>query len=150
MISQKAALKIRQRFEQFTQLKAEYGFKEALELMMSGHSDVQQKLMGPLITNRPLAEAFRQAIPIFERFGMKMEVVDLSNQNTDAVLEIQRICPYKALAKEFNLQTPCQITCDMDVTAIQQAFPEIKGKILSKLANGDSVCLFMYQRTRST
>lgn len=46
---------------------------------MSGHADVQKQLMGPLIKDTPLAAAFRNAIPIFEQFGMEMDGVDLSN-----------------------------------------------------------------------
>ena len=110
----------------------------------------QKKLMGPLIAGVPLAEGFRRAIPIFEQLGMDMEVVDLSNQGQDAVLEIQRVCPYRELAVEFGLSTPCQITCDLEVETIQEAFPEIQGKILSKLASGDRACLFKYERETSS
>lgn len=75
-----------------------------------------------------------------------MAVIDLSNQDRDAVLEIQRVCPYRKLAMEFDLPSPCQITCDLEVEAIQQAFPEIRGRILSKLVSGDCACLFKYER----
>ena len=146
MISEEAVQQLRKRFEQFAELRAKHGAEKALEMMMDGHAEVQKKLMEPLIRGVPLADAFCKATPIFEQVGMKMDVVDISNQGKDAVLEIQRICPYAVLAKEFGLQTPCQITCDMDVEAIQQAFPEMKGRILSKLANGDCVCLFKYER----
>ncbi len=81
---------------------------------------------------------------------MDMEVVDLSTQGQDAVLEIQRVCPYRELAAEFGLSTPCQITCNLEVETIQEAFPEIQGKILSKLASGDCACLFKYERETSS
>ena len=149
-VSQSAKAQLRVRFEQFAQLRAEYGTARALEMLREGLPERQKKLMGPLIAGVSLAEGFRRSIPIFEQLGMDMEVVDLSNQGQDAVLEIQRVCPYQELAAEFGLPTPCQMTCDLEVEAIQQAFPEIKGKILSKLASGDCACLFKYERAASS
>jgi predicted ArsR family transcriptional regulator len=146
MVSQSSIQQLRKRFERFAELRTQYGSAKAVEIMMSGQPDVEKQLMEPLIRDVPLAEAFRRAIPLFEQFGMKMDVIDISNEGKDAVLEIQRVCPYMALAEEFGLQTPCQITCDMEVQAIQQAFPEMTGRILSKLAQGDCVCLFKYER----
>lgn len=35
---------------------------------------------------------------------------------------------------------------DLEVKTIQKAFPEMQGRILSKLANGDCACLFQYER----
>ncbi len=137
---------LRARFEKFSQWRTEYGMDRALEMLQEGLPERQKTLMGPLITGVSLAEGFRRSIPIFEQLGMEMDVVDLSNQDKDAVLEIQRVCPYRELAIEFGIPYPCQITCDLDVKAIQQAFPEIKGRILSKLARGDCACLFKYER----
>ena len=106
MISKEAAQQLRRRFERFAQLRAEYGTQKALEMMRRNLSDVQKKLMEPYISGVSLAEGFRRSIPLFEEFGMKMEVVDISNQDKDAVLEIQRVCPYSSLAAEFGLETP--------------------------------------------
>ena len=145
-VGEVAKTQLRARFEQFAQLKAQYGTTRALEILRERLPDRQKTLMGPLITGVPLAEGFRRSIPIFEQLGMDMDVVDLSNQGKDAVLEIQRVCPYRELAREFGLPSPCQITCDLEVEAIQKAFPEMKGRILSKLANGDCACLFQYER----
>ncbi len=150
MVSQSAKAQLRVRFEQFAKLRAEYGTPRALEMLREELPERQKKLMGPLIAGVPLAEGFRRAIPIFEQLGMDMEVVDLSTHCQDAVLEIQRVCPYRELAAEFGLPTPCQITCDLEVEAIQEAFPELKGKILSKLASGDCACLFKYEREASS
>lgn len=146
MVSQSSMQQLRKRFERFAELREQYGSVRAMEIMRSGQAEVEKQRMEPLIRDVPLAEAFRQAIPLFEEFGMKMVVVDISNQGQDAVLEIQRVCPYRALAAEFGLETPCQITCDMEVQAIQQAFPGMTGRILSKLPQGDCVCLFKYER----
>lgn len=145
-VNQAARAQLRARFEQFAQLRDQYGRARALEMLRERLPERQKTLMGPLIMGVPLAEGFRQAIPMFEHLGMDMEVVDLSNQGKDAVLEIQRICPYRDLAVEFGLSSPCEITCDLEVAAIQQAFPQIKGRILSKLAAGDCACLFKYER----
>lgn len=146
MISKEAEQQLRRRFEQFAELREEYGTEKALEIIRSNQGDIQKKLMEPYISGVSLAEGFRQSIPLFEEFGMKMEVVDISNEGKDAVLEIQRVCPYSSLADEFGLETPCQITCDLEVEAIKEAFPQMKGSILSKLALGDCVCLFKYER----
>lgn len=146
-ITHSARRKLRARFEEFDRLRSQQGTTFALEILKSNLLERERNLMSPFITGVTLAEGFRRAIPIFEQLGMKMEVIDLSNNNRDAVLEIQRICPYKELALEFNLPTPCQITCDLEVIAIQTAFPNLKGRILSKLASGDCVCLFKYERS---
>jgi uncharacterized protein YbjT (DUF2867 family)/predicted ArsR family transcriptional regulator len=145
-VSEAARVQLRIRFEQFAQLRDRYGGARALEMLREGLPERQKTLMGPLIAGVSLSEGFRRAIPMFERLGMDMEVVDLSNQGKDAVLEIQRICPYRELAVEFGLPSPCQITCDLEVEAIQQAFPDIEGRILGKLADGDCACLFKYER----
>ncbi len=138
--------KLRSRFEKFAQLRDKYGTAKAIEMLREGLPERQKTLMTPFIAGVPLAEGFRRSIPIFEQLGMEMEVVDISNQGKDGVLEIQRVCPYRELAAEFGLSFPCQITCDLEVEAIQQAFPELQGRILSKLAKGDCVCLFKYER----
>ncbi len=98
MISKEATQLLRQRFEHFAQLRAEYGTAKARQMMMDGQAERQKQLMSRFISGVSLAEGFRRSIPIFERLGMKMEVVDISNQGQDAVLEIQRVCPYMALA----------------------------------------------------
>ena len=145
-VSPSAKARLRARFEQFAQLRAQYGTAKAIEMLRSSLPQRQKTLMSPFIAGVSLAEGFRRSLPIFEQLGMEMEVVELSNQDQDAVLEIQRVCPYRELAAEFGLSSPCQITCDLEVSAIQQAFPELKGRILSKLAKGDCVCLFKYER----
>jgi uncharacterized protein YbjT (DUF2867 family)/predicted ArsR family transcriptional regulator len=144
--SETARAQLRARFEQFAQLRDQYSKARALEMLREKLPERQKTLMGPFIADVSLSEGFRHAIPMFEQLGMDMEVVDLSNQGRDAVLEIQRICPYRELAAEFGLSSPCEVTCDLDVEAIQQAFPQIKGRILSKLAAGDCACLFKYER----
>ena len=141
-----AQAKLRGRFEKFAQLRDKYGTAKAIGVLRQGLPERQKTLMTPFIAGVPLAEGFRRSIPIFEQLGMKMEVIDISNQGKDGVLEIQRVCPYRELAAEFGLSSPCQITCDLEVEAIQEAFPDLKGRILSKLAREDCVCLFKYER----
>lgn len=150
MISKSSVQKLRPRFERFAELRAKYGTSQAIEMIMSEQVEVQKKLMEPFISGVSLAEGFQKSIPIFAELEMKMEVVDISNQGKDAVLEIQRVCPYMSLADEFGLHTPCEITCDIDVAAVQQAFPDMKGRILSKLACGDCACIFKYERDKKT
>jgi len=79
-----------------------------------------------------------------------MQVVDISNNGKDAVLEIQRTCPCLVhnLHSEFGFAKPCHVICEMDVAATEAAFPGIKGSILARQANGDCVCMFKYERDK--
>jgi hypothetical protein len=106
----------------------------------------EQTMMSPFIANATLAEGFRRAIPVFAGLGMRMSVVDLSRPGTDAVLEIQRVCPYAAPAAELGLGRPCTVACALDVEAIEHAFAGMRGRILTTLADGAPACLFLYER----
>jgi len=81
---------------------------------------------------------------------MDMQVIDLSTDTVDAVLEIQRTCPALSagLHKEFGFEKPCRIICDMDIAATEAAFPGMKGKRLAAMGEGDAVCLFKYERPK--
>jgi hypothetical protein len=77
---------------------------------------------------------------------MEMEVVDISNRGIDAALEIQKVCPYLEVGKEYGFDTPCHVICEMDMEASHRAFPEMKGEILCRQALGSPVCIFKYER----
>jgi hypothetical protein len=83
---------------------------------------------------------------------MEMQVVDISNNNMDAVLEIQRVCPalnFK-LHSEFGFEKPCRVICEMDVAATNKAFADmnLKGSILCSQVDGNCVCMFKYERPK--
>ena len=139
---------LRKKFEQFNKLKEELGEETAWEKIFEGYPERQKKNMGQFIENNTLAEGFSKAIPYYKQIGMDMEVVDISNKEMDAVLEIQKTCPVLSVCKEYGFDKPCDLICALDVRATKEAFPGMKGAILSAQADGDSVCLFKYERKK--
>jgi hypothetical protein len=136
----------RKKFARFRELSEEHGEAVAWETMLEGFPELQKERMGPMLAMPTLAEAFRAAVPVFEAIGMKMDVVDISNHGIDAVLEIQRICPWLEVCREYGYEIPCHVICELDMAATRLAFPEMKGEILCRQAVGSSVCIFKYER----
>jgi len=136
----------RKKFARYRELSQKLGESAAWETMLEGFPEVQKQRMGPLLARPTLAEAFREAIPQFESIGMEMDVVDISNKGVDAVLEIQRICPWLEVSKEYGFDTPCHVVCELDMEATRRAFPEMSGEILCRQALGCPVCIFKYER----
>jgi predicted ArsR family transcriptional regulator len=136
----------RHKFETFQRLLSEGDAQFAWETMLEGYPERQKKQMGALIDSAPLATGFREAIPLFRKMGMEMDVVDISTPSTDAALEVQRTCPVLDVSAEYGFARPCHVICEMDVEATRRAFPDIKGEILCTLADGACVCLFKYER----
>jgi hypothetical protein len=114
--------------------------------MLEGFPELQKQRMGPLLALPTLIEGFRQSIPIFNTIGMEMEAVDISNRGVDAALEIQKVCPYLEVCKEFGFDIPCHVICELDMDATRRAFPEMQGEILCRQALGSPVCIFKYER----
>jgi predicted ArsR family transcriptional regulator len=139
---------LKKKFEQFNKLKEEIGEEKSWEKVFEGYPERQKKNMGQFIENNTLAEGFSKAIPYYKQIGMDMEVVDISNNGMDAVLEIQKTCPVMSVCKEYGFEKPCGLICELDVRATKEAFPGMKGEILSAQADGDSVCLFKYERKK--
>ncbi|MCC5618137.1 L-2-amino-thiazoline-4-carboxylic acid hydrolase [Nostoc sp. CHAB 5836] len=146
MDESKAVSMFRNRFAAYKKLIDKIGEDAAFEKMMQAYPDQQKAFMGAFIDDTTLAEGFTSAKPVFRLMGFNMEVVDISQNGVDAVLEIQRVCPVLHLAKEFGLESPCTVICEMEQEATRRAFPGIKAAILSKQANGDCVCTFKYER----
>lgn len=146
MDSSKALNMFRNRFAAYKKLADEMGEDAAFEQMMSAYPDQQKAFMGAFIDNTTLAKGFTEAIPIFRIMGFNMEVVDISQPGIDAVLEVQRVCPVLSLAKEYGLESPCRVICEMEQEATRKAFPGMKAAIISRKAAGDCVCMFKYER----
>jgi predicted ArsR family transcriptional regulator len=146
MDASKALMMFRNRFLAYKKLVDEIGEDAAFEKMMQAYPTQQKTLLGTYIDNSSLAKGFTDAIPVFQIMGFTMEVVDISQDGKDAVLEIQRVCPVLSLAREYGLQSPCKVVCEMEQEAIRKAFPGMKAAILSKQADGDCVCVFKYER----
>ncbi|HYW20905.1 MAG TPA: hypothetical protein VE956_16705 [Nodularia sp. (in: cyanobacteria)] len=142
----KAIILFRKRFQKYKNLVAEKGETAAFEQMMEKYPEQQKALMGTFIDHNTLAKGFTQAAPLLGLMGFVMDVVDLSQNGTDAALEIQRFCPVLSIAKEYGFDSPCRVFCEMEQEATRRAFPGIKAAILSKQAEGDCVCVFKYER----
>lgn len=139
---------LRKKFETYKKITEESGEQQAWNTLFQEYPERQRKIMGPFIENNTLAEGFTRAIPIYKQYGMEMEVVDISNNNIDAVLEVQKVCPSMKLAKDCGIDKPCRIVCEMDVEATKVAFG-MKGDILARQADGDCVCIFKYERPKT-
>ncbi|EAW43258.1 hypothetical protein PN465_13480 [Nodularia spumigena CS-584] len=142
----KAVNLFRKRFQKYKNLVAEKGEAAAFEQMMEKYPEQQKALMGTFIDHNTLAKGFTQAAPLLGLMGFVMDVVDVSQNGTDAALEIQRVCPVLSIAKEYGFDSPCRVFCEMEQEATRRAFPGIKAAILSKQAEGDCVCVFKYER----
>ncbi|MBG1261454.1 L-2-amino-thiazoline-4-carboxylic acid hydrolase [Nostoc commune] len=142
----KAINLFRNRFVRYKKLAKEMGDEAAFEKMMEKYPEQQKALMGAFIDNATLAEGFKKPIPLLRMMGFITEIIDISQNGTDAALEIQRVCPALSLAKEYGFQTPCYLLCEMEQEAARRAFPGLKASILSKQAEGDCVCVFKYER----
>ncbi len=145
----KAMNLFQKRLQKYKNLTAEMGDAAAFEQMMEKYPEQQKALMGTFIDHNTLAEGFTQAAPLLGLMGFVMDVVDVSENGTDAALEIQRVCPVLAIAKEYGVDNPCRVFCEMEQEATRRAFPGIKAAILSKQAEGDCVCVFKYERNAS-
>ena len=140
----------RKKFSKFRELSRQHGEGHAWESMLEGFPELQKQRMGTLLGLPTLAEGFRAAVPYFRGVGMEMDVVDISNRGVDAALEIQRVCPYLEVCREYGFETPCHVICEMDMEASHRAFPEMKGEILCRLAFGEPVCIFKYESPAKT
>ncbi len=145
-VSQQLLEAARSKFSRYRELVPEYGEARTWEMLLEGFPELQRQRMGPLLQLPTLAAGFRLAIPAFSAIGMEMEVVDISNRGIDAVLEIQKYCPYLDLCREFGVETPCRLVCELDMEASHRAFPEMSGEILCRQALGSPVCIFKYER----
>ena len=136
----------RKRFEHFQALAKKMGEEQAIEKIFEGYAERHKKNMGRFIDNDSLVNGFRKAISEFANSGWEMEAVDISNKGMDAVIEIQKFCPALELCAEFGFDKPCFLVCELDGRASDIAFPEMSCKILCRLADGDCVCAFKYER----
>ncbi len=142
----KAATLFKNRFKKYKRLVEELGEAAAFEKMMEKYPQQQKALMGTFIDNNTLAQGFKKASPLLGLMGFVMEVVDISQNGTDAALEIQRICPVLSMAQEYGFNSPCRVFCEMEQEATRRAFPGMKAAILSKQSEGNCVCVFKYER----
>ena len=150
MDESKATNLFKNRFVKYKKLVEEMGEKAANEKMMEKYPEQQKAIMGNFIDNNTLAKGFSKSVPFFRLMGFVTEVVDISQNGMDAVLEIQRVCPVLNMAKEYGFDTPCHVVCEMEQEATRRAFPGMTASIISKQAEGDCICVFKYERPAKT
>lgn len=150
MDSSNALNMFRNRFALYRKLVDEIGENAAYEKMIEAYPKQQKAFMGAFIDNTTLDKGFTEAIPLFRLMGFTMEVIDISQNGKDAVLEIQRVCPILSLAKEYGFDSPCRLFCEMEQDATKRAFPGIKATIISNQSQGDCICVFKYERPAKT
>jgi len=140
----------RNKFATYRKLLDEAGEKTAWDTLFGGYPERQKAKMGPMIDGNTLFAGFSSAIANYKQMGMDMVIHDISNNGQDAVLEIQKTCPSldNGWHTEYGVEKPCHVICEMDIAATEAAFPNIKGSILSRMADGDCVCLFKYERPK--
>jgi predicted ArsR family transcriptional regulator len=144
----------RKKFELYRKTLDEAGEEKAWDTLFQGYPERQRQHMGAIIEKyNTLAEAFDSAVSLYKQLGMDMQVVDISNAGKDAVLEIQRTCPALQfnLHKDFGFEKPCHVICEMDIAATNTGFADVgmKGSILCSQADGNSVCMFKYERLQA-
>ena len=139
----------RKKFKTYRKVLDESGEEKAWDTLFDGYPERQRKNMGMLINGTSLYEGFSKGIPLYKKMGMDMEVIDISTDTIDGAIEIQRTCPAMALCKEYGFEKPCHIICEMDVAATTTGFEDMKGGILGRMADGDCVCIFKYERPKS-
>ncbi len=135
----------REKIEQFLELKKEMTDEAAYEKMLEGYPERQKKYFSEFIGDGTLAQGFTKAIAFYKQIGMEMEVVDVSNNGMDAVIEIQKVCPHTQLSQEYGVD-PCRLLCDMDLEATRRAFPEWKADYIARQTEGDCICAYKYER----
>jgi hypothetical protein len=140
----------RKKFATYRKLLDEADEKTAWDTVFQGYPERQKANMGPMIDGTTLTAGFSLAIPNYKKMGMDMVIYDISNNGQDAVLEIQKSCPVldNGWHTEFGFEKPCRVICEMDIAATEAAFPNIKGAILARMADGNCVCLFKYERPK--
>lgn len=146
----KATSLFRKRFIRYEMLVNQVGEAKAYEAMMEHYPQQQKALMGTFIDHSPLAVGFTKAIPLLRLMGFETEVIDISQNGIDAALEIQRVCPFMALAQEYEINSPCQLFCEMEQEAARRAFTGLKASILTSQQAGSCVCVFKYERPTLT
>jgi hypothetical protein len=136
------------RLAQYLRLCQEVGAEEAREQCLEGYPERQRSKMGPLIEGRSLVAGFELAVARFAEIGVREEVLDDSDETTDAVLEIAATCMCCDASTDIGLASPVSALCELDFEATRRAFSEISVAALRRQVDGACVCIFRYARPR--
>lgn len=138
----------RDRLQQYLRLRDSLGHEAAWETCLAGYPEKQREKMGPLILAGPLVAGFERAVPRFAEIGIEEEVLDISDAETDAVLEISSTCMCRNSCGDIGLEPPVPLLCELDFEATRRAFPEISVTALRRQVAGAHVCIFRYARAQ--
>jgi hypothetical protein len=136
------------RLAQYLRLCEEVGVEQARERCLEGYPERQRSKMGPLIEGRSLFAGFELAVPRFAEIGVREEVIDDSDETTDAVLEIAATCMCCDASTDIGLAQPVSALCELDFEATRRAFSDISVTTLRRQVDGACVCIFRYARRR--
>ena len=141
----------RERLERYLRLSVERGPDAAREQLLEGYAEIQRAKMGPLIDGVPLIDGFTKAVPLFASIGVREEVVDISDETTDAVLEIALTCMCRNAYADAGLDPAAArpVLCELDFEASRRAFPEMSVGAECRQADGAELCVFRYARRRT-
>jgi predicted ArsR family transcriptional regulator len=135
----------RDRLQSYRALCEEYGHAAAVERLLEGYPERQRQLMGPLITDVPLAEGMTRAMSLFAEIGIVEDVVDISTEEVDAALELLVTCMCRRCGQDGGA-ADVPILCELDFEASRRAFPELEIEPLRRQVDGHPVCVFRYSR----
>lgn len=137
-----------ERLTRYLQLRSEVGEQAALEALLEGYPERQRAKMGPLISGGPLIRGFEKAQPMFAALGVRQELVDLSTDDTDSVLEINVTCMCADACADAGLTDQLPLLCELDFEATRRAFPEMIVLPVRRIVDGANACVFHYSRPR--
>jgi hypothetical protein len=136
----------RERLRRYLAVAETAGVDAAREALLDGYPELQRQKMGPLIGGVRLIAGFERAVPLFAAIGVRSEMVDVSTDATDAVLEINTTCMCRDAAADLGLDKPSGVLCELDFEATRRAFPELSVCALKRQVDGAHVCVFRYAR----
>lgn len=137
----------RDRLQRYNHISAEHGENAARDQLLVGYPEIQRAKMGPLIDGVPLIVGFRQAVTMFAAIGIREEVIDISTEDTEAVLEIATTCMCRTAADDAGVEVR-PVLCELDFEATRRAFPQMSVRAECRQADGAEVCVFRYSRPR--
>jgi hypothetical protein len=137
-----------QRLAHYLRRRVEVGHEAAFEELLAGYPQLQQKLMGPRITGRSLSEGFSSGKAAFARLGLIDDFIDISTEQSDAVLETLLTCMCENAMHDCGVSEPCSVLCALDQEAARRAFPDMQITQLRKKVEGAALCVFSWARKR--
>lgn len=136
------------RMAHYLQRRTEIGHEAAFEELLIGYPELQKKLIGPRIANQSLSAGFSSGKTAFAKLGLIDDFVDISTNETDAVIETLLTCMCENAMNDCGVTEPCSVLCALDQEAARRAFPEMQIQQFRKKVDGAPLCIFHWARKR--